>query len=408
MASKVRGDGGIYPLEDKPRNKCRKWKLVVSLGRDPRTGKYPQKSRTFSGTYTEAKAARREFVAEIESGDVVRRSSWTFASYAEHFCEVREKTRELAPQTIYADRSYARQISHLIGHVRLQDVTPTVLEKAYLDLRSGMSLSGRPLRGTTLSNIHGFVSSMMRHAKRAGIVAENPCEGVDAPKRDTAEKRALSEKELGELVAKLDPADSCQCAVLLAGSLGLRRGELCGLSCGDVDFDAMTLVVRHSYDRFGNLKEPKTEAGSRALPLSPFAALVLSVRMQALVELYGAEDGYTVTRTVRGKEVVMPAPDRPLLTAASGRRLSTSSLSVWWARHRERLGVGRLTLHELRHTFLSVAAGRGVHPSAMQKLAGHRDPSVTLRIYTHVNMETQRAAMDAIAGAFDVSTLTAA
>ena len=104
----------------------------------------------------------------------------------------------------------------------------------------------------------------------------------------------------------------------------------------------------------------------------------------------------------------MPAPDRPLLTAASGRRLSTNSLSVWWARHRERLGVGNLTLHELRHTFLSVAAGRGVHPSAMQKLAGHRDPSITLRIYTHVNMETQRAAMDAIAGAYDIGTLTAA
>lgn len=408
MTSKVRGDGGIYPLEDKPRNKCRKWKLVVSLGRDPKTGKYPQKSRTFSGTYTEAKAARREFIAEIESGAVVRRSGWTFATYAEHFCEVREKSGELAPQTVYEDRAHARQISHLIGHIRLQDVTPTVLEQAYIDLRSGQSLSGRPLSGTTLANIHGFVSGMMSHAKRAGIVAENPCEEIDAPKRDTSEKRALSEEELGELVAQLDPADSYQCAVLLAGSLGLRRGELCGLSCGDVDFDAMTLVVRHSYDRFGNLKEPKTEAGRRVLPLSTFAALVLSVRMQVLVELYGAEDGYTVTRTVRGKEVVMPAPDKPLITGVTGNRLSTNSLSVWWARHRERLGVGNLTLHELRHTFLSIAAGRGVHPSAMQKLAGHRDPSITLRIYTHVNMKTQRAAMDAIAGAFDVSTLTAA
>lgn len=408
MASKVRGDGGIYPLEDKPRNKCRKWKLVVSLGRDPRTGKYPQKSRTFSGTYTEAKAARRDFVAEIESGDVVRRSSWTFTTYAERFCEVREKSGELAPQTVYEDRAHARQISHLIGHIRLQDVTPTVLEQAYIDLRSGQSLSGRPLSGTTLANIHGFVSGMMKHAKRAGIIAENPCEGVDAPKRDTAEKRALSEEELDKLVGRLDPANSYHCAVLLAGSLGLRRGELCGLSCGDVDFESMTLSVRHSYDRFGNLKEPKTGAGRRALPLSPFAALVLSVRMQVLVDLYGAEDGYTATRTVRGKEVIMPAPDRPLLTGPTGDRLPVNSLSVWWRRHREGLGVDRLTLHELRHTFLSVAAGRGVHPSVMQKLAGHKDPSITLRIYTHVNMETQRAAMDAIAGAFDVSTLTAA
>lgn len=58
------------------------------------------------------------------------------------------------------------------------------------------------------------------------------------------------------------------------------------------------------------------------------------------------------------------------------------------------------TLHGLRHSFLSIAAQQGVHPSVMQKLAGHNDPSITLGIYTHVNMEQQRVAMDAVQSVF--------
>ncbi|MDO4401303.1 MAG: hypothetical protein Q4D27_10205 [Coriobacteriia bacterium] len=56
----------------KPKGKCRKWKLVVSLGRDARTGKYPQKARAFHDTYTQAQKALAEFVAEINGGAVVR------------------------------------------------------------------------------------------------------------------------------------------------------------------------------------------------------------------------------------------------------------------------------------------------------------------------------------------------
>lgn len=53
-------DGGfiIQKEKDKLKNKCRKWELRISLGMDPRTGKYKTKSRRFNGTYAKAKAAR--------------------------------------------------------------------------------------------------------------------------------------------------------------------------------------------------------------------------------------------------------------------------------------------------------------------------------------------------------------
>ena len=171
-----------------------------------------------------------------------------------------------------------------------------------------------------------------------------------------------------------------------------------GLSWGDVDFVNNTVNVRHSYDRFRNLKQPKTVAGARILPMSPFTAGALRKRHAAQMALYGEGPNEFVSRTPEGPVM---KPGTPVVTGEYGQRANPDSLSGWWRKHRAALGVPETTLHELRHSFLSVAAQQGVHPSVMQKLAGHKDPSITLGIYTHVNMEQQRVAMDAMQSVFD-------
>ncbi|MEG1751301.1 MAG: tyrosine-type recombinase/integrase, partial [Raoultibacter sp.] len=51
-----------------------------------------------------------------------------------------------------------------------------------------------------------------------------------------------------------------------------------------------------------------------------------------------------------------------------------------------------LTIHELRHTYLSMMAMAGVHPKVMQELAGHASSQTTMDIYSHVNMSAKKAA----------------
>ena len=51
-------NGSIIQIDkDKTRARCRKWRLKVSTGRDPRTGRYGCRTRRFKGTYTKAKAS---------------------------------------------------------------------------------------------------------------------------------------------------------------------------------------------------------------------------------------------------------------------------------------------------------------------------------------------------------------
>ena len=93
-------------------------------------------------------------------------------------------------------------------------------------------------------------------------------------------------------------------------------------------------------------------------------------------------------------------PSTAVITGNYEKRVNPDFLSRWWRENRTRLGVPETTLHELRYSFLSIAAQQGVHPSVMQKLAGHNNPKITLDIYTHVNMDQQRQAMETMQDIF--------
>lgn len=123
---------------------------------------------------------------------MVRRSAWTFKDYADHFCELREKSGDYAASTNDATRGRLRQISRHIGGLKMQEIIPTVMETVYLDMRNGKAAHGRPLKGTTLNGIHEAASLMFDHAKKACVITVNPCDIVGTSSRDTGEKKHLT------------------------------------------------------------------------------------------------------------------------------------------------------------------------------------------------------------------------
>lgn len=419
--TKTNGRGSVYQLDKgkdgkKPKSKCRKWRLVVSVGKDPRTGKYCQRTKRFDGTYTEAQRELRAFVEEVEGGSVVKRNGWTFEQYAKHYVDARVAAGEIQERTAKTLRSTLRTLAYRIGALRLQEITPEVIEAAYIDLRSGESPSGRPLSGRSMYNVNLSAYLMFAHAKERGLIGENPLDKVPQPRKDTKEKEAMHPAAYSRLLAALDPKDRMQCGVLLCAALGLRRSEALGLSWGDVDFEAMTVNVYASTREDASLKEPKTEAGYRLLPMPEWLADALMARKRVAVEQLRKYQPQKLTAILakRGEEpagAVKVAkawydvdPKVAVCCDQDGERMKPDKLTQWWGSHRKRYGADGFTLHGLRHTFLSLAAAQGVHPSVMMKLAGHKNPNITMRIYTHVNMESKRDAMDAMQAAYMVAS----
>ena len=267
--AETKGNGSIIQLEkDKPRGKCRKWQLRVPIGKDPRSGKYKTKTRRFEGTYTQAKAALREFIDEVEENRVQGRTSYTFKEYSDYFLEQRELKKEVAQTTLERQRGHFKAACAHIGEANLASITPAMLNKMYIAMLKGDTLSGHKSGGSYVNQIHDNIKLVFDLAMKEGILVENPCLKADPPKMDTKPKKAISPDAAHVMIAMLDETKARDMAYLFAITMGLRRGEICGLSWKDIDFDNQIVDISHSFDIYGNLKQTKTKAGMRLLPLS--------------------------------------------------------------------------------------------------------------------------------------------
>ena len=286
--------------------------------------------------------------------------------------------------------------------MKMQEITPGVIENALIELRSGNSKSGKRLSGTYLNDICKKASLMFDHAVKNKVIAENPMSKVAKPKIDTPEKQALGADKVHALLGALNPAEYMECGVILATTLGLRRGEVVGLSWGDVDFRELTVHVRHSYDDVGNLNPTKTKAGNRVLPMPDIVFDALQKRREAEIAFFSnyAKD---LLETDKDGHVVGLVSAAPIIADPWGNRIHPSGLGHWWYKRRADFGLDGWRLHDLRHSFLTVAAQQGIHPSVMQKLAGHSTSRLTMDVYTHANLEDKRKAMDSLQEAFTVS-----
>lgn len=373
-------NGTIYQLEkDKPRGKCRKWKLQVSLGRNFATGKYDKAFRNFSGTYTEAQKALRDLIAEVESNKLAIKTDDYFESYSAQWLERRKET--------VAHGTWRKNVDHIkcanmhLAKAKLHEITPKVLEATYRALMDGKSPSGKKLSGAYVGCIASSLHRLFEDAIRDNLLQVNPCDRAIRPKNDTAERKSLPIEAIHELVANLDPTDPPQLVALMILKSGIRRGEVHGLSIGDIEGNVVH--VRHNMDDGGNLKETKTKKGTRDLPLTQSLRKDIERRKEQIEKDF-AKTGLFITNKT------------PLICNELGERILPHSSSRWWARNRARLGYEGWTLHEMRHSYLSELARRGVEPKVLQEIAGHESFKTTMDIYVHVGMEDKLKAVSVV------------
>lgn len=396
MAS-TKGAGSIIQLEkDKPKGKCRKWQLRVSTGRDPRTGKYKTKVKTVNGTYSEAKAKLRDFIEAVEDDKVQGRTNYTFEEYSERYMDMRKANREIAVSTYHRQQFQFKAVNRHIGKAKLESITPAMLNDMYVAMLNGDTLSGKKSSGSYVNQIHDNITLVFEQAKKEGILAINPCDNATPPKMDTKAKKALTPDQAQLFIAMLDEKNPHDMAYLLAITMGLRRGEICGLSWCDIDFERGIVDISHSFDNYGNLKETKTKAGMRLLPLPDFTREALLTHKAAQQAQFDKTNSYRKPH----EGYIVIDEKFPVIAGQYGNRVTPGALTRWWSTDRANFGLEGWCLHEFRHTYLTLLAIKGVHPKVMQELAGHYSSQITMDIYTHVNMDAKRDAIKEVSKLF--------
>lgn len=248
------------------------------------------------------------------------------------------------------------------------------------------------MKAKTHLNVISVLSVLMTWAVAEGYAAENPVTRAkerfprDVRRRDRVpfQPRMLTDAEADAALASV--TDTHRPVLTFIGETGARLSEALGVRFGDIDLQAGTWTIAGQLASDGSHRvlPCKTPGSMATVPLSSGAAEVVRKRRAELMR-----SGFAAA-----------AADAFVFTGRSGRPFGRRNvLRSWQAAAEEALGF-RVRVHELRGTFISRLAERGVDPPTVQALARHSRLTTTLDIYTRVRgdadarLDRMRAALD--------------
>lgn len=244
-------------------------------------------------------------------------------------------------------------LKHLVprlGKMKLTGITRSVAA----DLQAILSKGRKP---RTVNSVIGLLKKMLNDAVYWEIIPENPI-AIVRPLKLTQQPFDFwtfdeADKYL-HWAADNEPTLYVLASVMM--NTGLRRGEADALVRGDLDFDHRLITVSKSFDYITRkVKSPKGRK-SRFIPMN-------QIVYQDLLPL---KDQPAETKVFN-----FPM----LMERLCGKQFKPSCLKA---------GVKEIGIHDLRHTFASHLAIKGVPVSVIQSLMGHTNVTTTQR-YMHLS-----------------------
>lgn len=327
-------------------------------------------------TPEQARARATEVLAQVELGQdpqaarVSQRQTLTVSELCDLYLAEGVGTKKASTLALDQVR-IKRHIKPLIGNRKITEVGSGEIERLMNDIAAGKvrDQSTPHTRGGkgAASRTVGLLSGIYNFAIARRLCAENPAKGVRRFK-DAKRERFLSPAELGRLgdaltAAKAAGANPHHVAIIrLLALTGARKNEIARLRWSEV--------------KEGYLQLEDSKTGRKVVPLGAAAQELLA----------------EVPRTKA--QWVFPDPRDP--------NLPIRNLDWAWVGFRSRAGLDDVRIHDLRHSFASVAVANGQTLHLVGKLLGHAHVATTHR-YAHLADDPVRAAADAISASISAA-----
>ncbi len=280
------------------------------------------------------------------------------------------------PSSWSNDRLHLRHhVSPLLGRMKAHAMASTDVAKLQADVAAGKTAGETKTKKRGVARVRGgqraaavtvvCLQAMYNWAIKRKLATHNPAKGVERFKSE-AQERYLSMGELNRLLAtlaqmqdqeELDPRFASAFRILLL--TGARKSEIGDLRWEEVDLQR----------GFITLSAMRSKTGRKRIALSAAA-------LAELKSLNPQRTGY-----------VFPAKrgDGP-----------TRSLQDAWEAVRIEAQIEDVRIHDLRHTFASLAAAEGQSLYLIGKALGHSQSRTTER-YAHLAAESIRRLGDVVA-----------
>lgn len=349
-------------------------------GKELGIGISQRKDGLYTARFTDSKGRRRQkyfkklqecrnWIADAqfneEHGNISASSNMTVDAWFEYWVtEIKGKTVRWSTIDSYRDR-HSKNISPIIGKMILSDVKPMHCQNV-LNIMDNDGYSG-----ATMQRAKGTMSAMFSDAVDNGLISSNPVtKKVKCPKKPNKITKVLTiEEQMAFLNEAKNSVNYEHFAFIL--QTGVRSSELRGLRWEDIDFDNRLIHIRRNviYDYRRNryvTGELKTNCGKRDIPITNEAfKILLSIKSRADQKIFSFDfAGHVFLK-------------RGVLTPNSNYNKCLNRIC-------EKIGIEKITMHTLRHTFATRCIEAGMKPKTLQKILGHANLSMTMDLYVHV------------------------
>lgn len=266
----------------------------------------------------------------------------SFATFAlEHYMPYAENVKRSHKD----DRS--RLEHHLIprfGRLALHEITTQSIQ---LFLADGKK---KGLAPATINRLRSLVQRLLALAVQWGYLERNPAQGIPKFQENNQRQRFLNAEEIQAFFRALEAEPNRQAAdfIQLLLLTGARVGELLNATHQDVDTTG------------GVWRIPYSKSGKARVVILNDAATVLFARQVSL-----PNNPYIFPGSPKYKNARMAPPQKA------------------FERIKQAAQLDDLRLHDLRHSFASLAVGAGASLYDVQKILGHSSPNMTQR-YSHL------------------------
>ena len=358
-----------------------------------------------------------EFQRRCESGEYLNREERKQAEAAERAKREAVKTVKQYGECIFMPAkqqsitentrlSYQtnldKHIYPVIGDVLLTEVTSAMITKLLLSFRNDNHSYGSTVK------VYNVLNGLFTMAFLDDSIPFNPMIKVKHPQQ-SKEERAVTEVEKAFSAEELNYIFDCvakeplkwQAFIYLAADTAARRGELTGLRWSDVDLKKGLVVFKHNlqYSKQKGVYDIAPKGGKyRTVDIGDDTiALLKSYKEQIIIDRLSSDEKSDIIsfQAVKDKQEIK-IPEYVFTADGTDDPMFPTSPTRYFRIFGDRYNIPGFHPHLLRHTSASLSLTNGGDVKSIADRLGHKDASVTLRMYAHASNESIRAAGQAV------------
>lgn len=336
-------------------DKGKRYRVFVTTGFDPITGKRIRKSKMVRGTRADAERFKAAWLAKLgdePSTDMPLDDFWEYVYLPS--CKAR-----LRPTTIQGyEGHYSVHIREKLGFVNLSKITPAMIA----DWLSSIEGTSRKFEA------YKMLRQILNKAVTLNFIKTNPCKNVERPQRNTSYEPELIGAKDARTYIRVSHGKPWEKIVLMAIGAGLRRSEIVGLDWSDISSDGAVMIDNGITSVKGKAHDddPKSKFGRRKVYLPQS----IHDRLEELRE------------------------EGPFIQDSNGNRMNPDNVSKLYSKLFDELpaGVPHVSLKNLRHSSLTLALEGGSELLAVSRRAGHSSVNITAKYYLRPSDEVDKKA----------------